>query len=211
MMKTVLVVEDLPDARALLCNLAEKTFPEARILSAGTLAQAKHRLHEAVPDLVLVDIGLPDGSGIELIRGLARTHPETVCVVTTVLGDDGHIVGAFSAGAQGYLLKGQAPVLIERQLRQIEMGIPALSPTVARRIIDHFQRTGPVEAASETLTEREREVLALIAKGLRNADVAKALDVSATTIASHIKNIYRKLGISSRAEATRHATRIGLL
>lgn len=211
MMKTVLVVEDLPDARALLCNLAEKTFPEARILYAGTLAQAKHRLHEAVPDLVLVDIGLPDGSGIELIRGLARTHPETVCVVTTVLGDDGHIVGAFSAGAQGYLLKGQAPVLIERQLRQIEMGIPALSPTVARRIIDHFQRTGPVEAASETLTEREREVLALIAKGLRNADVAKALDVSATTIASHIKNIYRKLGISSRAEATRHATRIGLL
>lgn len=210
-MKTVLVVEDLPDARALLCNLVEKTFPEARILSAGTLAQAKHRLDEAVPDLALVDIGLPDGSGIELIRGLARTHPETVCVVTTVLGDDGHIVGAFSAGARGYLLKGQAPVLIERQLRQVEMGIPALSPTVARRIIDHFQRTGPVEAASETLTEREREVLALIAKGLRNADVAKALNVSATTIASHIKNIYRKLGISSRAEATRHATRIGLL
>jgi len=209
--RTVLVVEDLPDARALLCNLAKKTFANARIFSAASIAQARHRVGEVVPDLALIDIGLPDGSGIELIRGLTRIHPETICVVTTVLGDDGHIVGALSAGAQGYLLKGQPPVLIERQLRQIELGIPALSPTIARRIMEHFQRTGPIEPESETLTGREQQVLALIAKGLRNADVAKALDVSATTVASHVKNIYRKLGISSRAEATRHATRIGLL
>lgn len=210
-MKTVLVVEDLPDARRQLCSLAGNIFADARIVAAGTIAQAKLQMSETIPDLALIDIGLPDGSGIELIRELARAHPDTICVVTTVLGDDSHIVGALSAGAKGYLLKGQPPALIERQLHQIEMGIPALSPTIARRIMDHFQRTGPIEAASERLTGREQEVLALIAKGLRNADVAKALEISMTTVASHIKNIYRKLDISSRAEATQHAARIGLL
>ncbi|WP_421952473.1 LuxR C-terminal-related transcriptional regulator [Pelagibacterium sp.] len=211
MIETILIVEDQPDARLLLVELAGRTFAGAHIETASTIGQGRHALSLDVPDLALIDIGLPDGSGLDLIRDISHRCPETICVVTTVLDDDGHIVNAFSAGAHGYLLKGQAPLLIERQLRNIELGIPALSPTIARRVIEHFRRTGPIDEPDGILTEREQEVLSYIAKGMRNTDVARVLEVSATTVASHIKNIYRKLNISSRAEATRHATRIGLL
>lgn len=88
--------------------------------------------------------------------------------------------------------------------------MPALSPTIARRIMEHFQRTGPIDGDTEKLTSRELDVLTLVGKGLRNADVALALGLAETTIATHIKTIYRKLGISTRAEAARHAIRMGL-
>lgn len=127
-----------------------------------------------------------------------------------MLGDDVHIVAALSAGAQGYLLKEQARPLLVRHLQQAREGIPALSPSVARRIMDHFQKTGPTQEADMLLTGREQEVLALISRGLRNAEVARALGLQDSTIASYIKTIYRKLNISSRAEATLCATRLGL-
>ncbi|RUT35198.1 response regulator transcription factor [Arsenicitalea aurantiaca] len=209
-MSRLLIVEDLPEARAWLAEIAGCAFPEAVIATAPTLAEALAAADEGNWDMALVDLGLPDGSGLDVIRRLARTAPQALCVITTVLGDDAHIVAALSAGAQGYLLKGQPREQIHRQLVQLRHGIPALSPTIARRIMEHFQRTGPVAEPSGELTPRETEVLALIARGLRNADVAIALGLAETTIATHIKAIYRKLGISSRAEASRHASRLGL-
>ncbi|WP_312412661.1 LuxR C-terminal-related transcriptional regulator [Shinella sp.] len=99
--------------------------------------------------------------------------------------------------------------MLIRQLTQTAQGIPALSPSVARRIMEHFQRTGP-SAADDALTSRERDVLALIGKGFRNSEVAQAFDLFEHTVAGHIKNIYKKLDISSRAEASWHAVRLGL-
>jgi DNA-binding NarL/FixJ family response regulator len=208
-MNNVLIVEDLSETRRWLAGTVTAAWPGCTIHEAAGMrlgiAEAAARNH----DVALIDLGLPDGSGVEVLRAIRLLTPDAVCVVTTVMGDDASIVGALSAGAQGYLLKEQPEALLVRQLRQMTEGIPALSPSVARRIMEHFRRTGPA-AAEDGLTVREREVLALIGRGLRNGEVAQALGISENTVAGYIKDIYRKLGISSRAEASWHAARLGL-
>lgn len=209
-MQNVIIVEDVAETRLWLHQMATEAFPGCKTVLVGSVRAALAALESAEPDVALIDIGLPDGSGIDLLRQIRRRYPSILCVITTVLGDDANIVAALSVGANGYLLKEQAPDRIVRQLAQLADGIPALSPSIARRIMEHFRLTGPVDSEETTLTARERQVLGLISRGLRNADVARQLGLSETTVASHIKSIYRKLGISSRAEATWHATRMGL-
>lgn len=205
----VLIVEDLSETRRWLSDVVTAAFPGCTIYEAASqssgIAQSIRRDYA----LSLIDLGLPDGSGLEVLRKLRALQPEAICVVTTIMGDDASIVGALSAGADGYLLKEHPRDLLVAQLKQVVAGIPALSPSVARRIMQHFQRTGPT-AAEDNLTMREREVLGLIGRGLRNAEVAQALHLSENTVAGYIKDIYRKLGISTRAEASWHATRLGL-
>ena len=208
-MTKILIVEDLSETRRWLSEIVSAAFEQSEIHEAASMragiAQAAARDY----DVALIDLGLPDGSGLDVLRNLRLLRPQTVCVVTTVMGDDASIVGALSAGAQGYLLKEQPQDLLVRQLKQMAEGIPALSPSVARRIMEHFKRTGPA-APEDDLTGREREVLGLIGRGLRNGEVAEALGISENTVAGYIKDIYRKLGISSRAEASWHAARLGL-
>ncbi|NKX45351.1 response regulator [Roseicyclus persicicus] len=208
-MKDVLIVEDLSETRQWLAGLVRAAFEGCTVHEATDTRSGLAQLAARTYDLALIDLGLPDGSGLDVLRRLHQTAPETLAVVTTVMGDDASIVGALSAGAQGYLLKEQPEALLTRQLRQLTLGIPALSPSVARRIMEHFRRTGPI-AEEETLTQREREVLALIGRGLRNGEAAQALGLAESTVAGYIKEIYRKLGISSRAEASWHAVRYGL-
>ena len=208
-MTKILIVEDVSETRRWLSEIVSAAFDGSEIHEAASMragiAQAAARDY----DVALIDLGLPDGSGLDVLRNLRLLRPQTVCVVTTVMGDDASIVGALSAGAQGYLLKEQPQDLLVRQLKQMTEGIPALSPSVARRIMEHFKRTGPA-APEDDLTGREREVLGLIGRGLRNGEVAEALGISENTVAGYIKDIYRKLGISSRAEASWHAARLGL-
>lgn len=205
----VLIVEDLSESRRWLRGIVAAAFPECEIHEAASMRAGLAQVADRACDLALIDLGLPDGSGLEVVRALRGTRPDSICVVTTVMGDDASIVGALSAGAQGYLLKEQPQDLLTRQLKQVAEGIPALSPSVARRIMEHFKRTGPA-AADNDLTGREREVLGLIGRGLRNGEVAETLRISENTVAGYIKDIYRKLGISSRAEASWHAARLGL-
>lgn len=209
--RDILILEDIPETRQWLGEILRAAFGECRVTEAATVREGIARCAAQAFDLALIDLGLPDGTGLEVVRRLRANHAATVCVVTTVMGDDAHIVTALSAGAQGYILKDQARELIIRQLAQAAEGIPALSPPVARRIMDHFRLTGPCEGPEAKLTARETEVLGLIARGLRIADAALALGLAEGTVATHIKAIYRKLGIGSRAEAALHATRLGLL
>jgi DNA-binding NarL/FixJ family response regulator len=207
----VLVVEDLAVTRAWLSDLLRVAYSaDCHITLADSVRSGKDAIARGCFDLALIDLGLPDGSGIEVLRALRRHHAETLCVVTTVMGDDAHIVAALSAGAHGYLLKEQPADVLVRQLSQLVDGVPALSPSVARRIMEHFSRTGPAAAQESDLTAREREVLALVSRGLRNAEVARQLGTAESTVSTHVKSIYRKLGISSRAEASWHAARMGL-
>ena len=208
--ETLLIVEDVPEALVWLSDLAQTAFPGVAVGTARTVREAAARMGDGAWDMALVDLGLPDGSGVDIIRRLKAVSPDTICIVSTVLGDDAHIVAALSAGAQGYVLKGQPEAVVRRQLLQLQHGIPALSPAIARRIMEHFQRTGPVEGETQALTARETDVLAMVSKGFRNAEVAQALGLAESTIATHVKSIYRKLGISSRAEAALHAARMGL-
>ena len=210
-MRSILIVEDVAETSRWLAAIAADAFADSTIDCVATVQGALSFLRRLTPDIALVDLGLPDGSGLEVLKELRARTPAAVSVVTTVMGDDASIVAALSMGANGYILKEQAAERIARQLAQISEGVPALSPSVARRIMEHFQRTGPVLNDEADLTMWEREVLGLIGRGLRNVDVARHLSIAETTVASHLKAVYRKLGISSRAEASWHATRMGLL
>lgn len=211
-MNRILLVEDMPGERSRLAAIALAAFADAVIDEAGTRRQAIELCAAQAHGLALVDLGLPDGSGVDVLRELRANRPDTVCVVVTVMGDDASIVTALSAGAHGYLLKEQPDEVLTRLLRQINDGAPPLSPSVARRIMDHFRLTGPCECPEASrLTARETEVLGLVARGLRIADAAVAMGVAEGTVASHVKSIYRKLNIGSRAEAALHAARMGLL
>ncbi|MFN7055991.1 LuxR C-terminal-related transcriptional regulator [Hyphomonas sp.] len=208
-MTHLLILEDIPETRAWLCEIALAAFPGCTVREESTVRGGLTAASAEAFDLAMIDLGLPDGSGLDVLRRLKDLKPETVCIVTTIMGDDAWIVGALSAGANGYLLKDQPKDILTRQLQQIADGVPALSPSIARRIMDHFRLTGPA-APEESLTPRERDVLALIGRGMRNNEVARSLGLSDNTVAGYIKGIYRKLGISSRAEASWHATRMGL-
>jgi DNA-binding NarL/FixJ family response regulator len=207
--KQILIVEDIAETRRWLAQTATRAFPGCVIREEGGVRAGCAAVLAEAFDLALIDLGLPDGSGLEVLRAMRQMQPEALAVVTTSVGDDAFVVAALSAGAHGYLLKNQPQDTLVRQLTQMAEGVPALSPAIARRIMEHFRMTGPA-APEADLTARERDVLALIGRGLRNAEVAGELGLSENTVAGYIKNIYRKLGISSRAEAAWQAARMGL-
>lgn len=209
-MKHVLIVEDIPEARRWLADIVITAFPSCMVHEASTVADGKVAAANQQFCLAMIDLRLPDGTGLDVLRFLRHTSPGTICVITTVVGDDSHIVASLAAGAHGYLLKQQPAEQLSRQLVQMAEGVPALSPSIARRIMEHFRMTGPTTDCDDSLSEREKQTLSLISRGLRNSDVAESLGIAESTVASYIKSIYRKLGISSRAEASWHATRLGL-
>ncbi|MDQ7071694.1 MAG: response regulator transcription factor [Rhodobacterales bacterium] len=209
-MKTALILEDVAETREWLARLLKSAFDGIWVDLAPNCATGIAAAASRDYDLALLDLMLPDGSGLDVLREMRRNGSAAKCIVTTVIADDSYIVAALAAGADGYLLKEQPEAVLIRQLRQISSGIPALSPSIAKRIMEHFRLTGPFDDDSPALTNREKDVLSLISRGLRNAEVATELGLTKSTVASYIKDIYRKLGISSHAEASWHASRMGL-
>ena len=207
-----LVVDDLPSSRDWLAQALGLAFPGIAVAQAGSLAEADAAMESGVPPLALVDLGLPDGSGVQLIQRLLQRDPACVCVVATVFDDDAHLFPALAAGAQGYVLKDQSPQALAAMLQGIAAGQPPLSPSIARRLLRHFQPVPlPTAAEEPALTARETDVLRLVAKGYSVPEVAQALVLSRHTVVGYLKDIYRKLRVSSRAEATLEATRRGLV
>jgi len=202
-----LLVDDLAHCRAWLRDALQRAFPGIAVAEADTLARAKTLLDPA-PGLALIDLGLADGNGAQLIETLARQG--TLCIVATVFDDDAHLFQALRCGAQGYVLKDQTPDGLADMLRGIAIGQPPLSPSIARRLLRHF---GPPPAVADDagLTPRETEVLRLIAKGYTVQEVADTFQLSRHTVAGYLKDIYRKLSVNSRAEATMEAARRGIV
>jgi DNA-binding NarL/FixJ family response regulator len=208
-----LVVDDLAPSRQWLAQALRAAFPGIEIVPAATLREALS-LIDPPPPLALIDLGLPDGSGVELIEALQRAGAGTLCIVATVFDDDAHLFPALRAGAQGYVLKDQAPETLADMLRGIAAGRPPLSPSIARRLLRHFQPSPtptPTAGADPHLTPRETDVLRLTAKGLTLVEVADALAISRHTVSGYLKDIYRKLSVSTRAEAALEAARLGLV
>ncbi|WP_428623086.1 response regulator [Sedimenticola sp.] len=208
-MQRALIVEDTPEARDWMADALGSVFPGITVRLAASVAEASDRLDRCRYDLALIDLHLPDGNGVDLIARINSESPQTLCVVVTIYDDDQHLFPALQAGAGGYLLKDMPGDQFVRRLRGIADGEPPLSPAIARRLLGHFGTPAP--ELDHDLTPREREVLTLIAKGIKLADVAEALSISRHTAGDHVKSIYRKLNISSRAEATLEAARLGFI
>ena len=165
-MQSVWVLEDLPESHAWLGKALDAVFPKIAVQRFFRLADALQAARTlAPPDLALIDLSLPDGSGIGLIKLLNELAPHTVCVVASIYDDDLHLMPALRAGAQGFLLKDQSWEQIAELLRGIAEGRPPLSPAIARRLLAHF-RPQMHTVMSEPLTQRETEVLGIIAKGM---------------------------------------------
>lgn len=212
-MKQGLVVEDQPALTRWLGETLVEAFPGIVVRSTDTLAGARAAVATQAPEIALIDLGLPDGSGIDLIAELAASHPACHCIVTTIYADDQHLFPALRAGAAGYLLKDQPRERTVIALRGIAAGEPPLSASIARRLLRVFGDDKATRPTAETpkLTPRERETLTLIAKGFKIAEVAETLGVTRNTAHEFVKNVYRKLKIGCRAEATVEATRMGLI
>ncbi|MFM7332563.1 MAG: response regulator [Brachymonas sp.] len=217
-MKTALVVEDLPDIRHWLAQTAQLAFPQLAIHSAARVQEALQHVGAQTFDLALVDLGLPDGSGVQVLSALRDAQPQVISVVVTIHDDDEHLFPALQAGAFGYLLKDQPQHLLVAQLLRITQGEPPLSPAIARRVLAYFsqaqqRRQQQVKALEGqiSLSERENDVLLRVSKGFTLLEISKQLGISRHTVADHVKQIYRKLGVSSRAEAALEAVHRGIV
>lgn len=222
-----LILDDDPMLRDDLAGVVTATFPDLVVTAVAGVGAARAWL-DGVQDkdersgkdggplrLAVIDLGLPDGSGIDIIRAAKAAQPEAVVIVATIFDDDTHLFDAIAAGADGYLVKDADIASLGRYLQRIHDGEPPLSPSVARRMMAHFRALAPpatpAAAAGETpITAREAEVLGLLGRGLRTIDVARMLGLSEHTVSSHVKSIYAKLNISCRAEAALEAARRGL-
>ncbi len=205
-----LVVDDLAEARQWLVAALQTAFPGIEVETAATLGEA-FALIELPPQLALIDLGLPDGNGTQLIEALRSRGADTLCIVSTVFDDDAHLFPALRAGAQGYVLKDRDRDALAGMLQGIAAGQPPLSPSIARRLLRHFQPTPVAPEDEAPLTPRETEVLRLTAKGLTLQEVADALGLSRHTVSGYLKDIYRKLSVGTRAEAALEAARRGLV
>lgn len=209
-MKKALILEDNSETLAWMQDRFRNVFPDHIVMPAITIHQAEKLLAQHTFGIALIDLKLPDGSGIELIREINQSHPTTTCIVVTIYDDDHHLFPALRAGAHGYLLKDMINSQFEARLKLTEQGEPALSPIVARKILKYFGQITPTQE-THNLTKRELEVLTFISKGFTSQEVADLLSISSYTVKEYIKNIYRKLNISSRSEATLEAYRLGLI
>ncbi len=243
----VLIVEDNPVARSFLCRVVRESFSDTLVITeAGDLETARRQVGVIDPlraelsvdpfKLVLVDLELPDGNGMELLAELAR-YPATK-IVTTLYSDDDHLFPALQCGADGYLLKEDRFEVLVEELQKIVRGQPPLSPAIARRLLSHF-RQGPggmgglaepglagtsgfqssrpmplgrgAPLDHERLTPRESEVLTYLSKGFTIKEIANLMGIKWFTVNDHIKSIYKKLNVSSRAEAAVLASKQGLV
>lgn len=217
----IALVEDQP---ALLKQLqrALSRFEELEIVATAQDGErAVELLPEARPDVVLLDLELPDFNGIEVTRRLLRRIPETAILILTSFDDEQKVYEAIQAGASGYLVKRVGPEKIRASIHEVLAGGTVLEPLIARRFWNHFQSVGPgagtagQEPAAVTdpwdLTPTELEILRFLAKGLTNAEVGEVLTLEVRTVRRHLARLYRKMGVDSHVAAVVAGLRAGII
>jgi DNA-binding NarL/FixJ family response regulator len=207
-MATVLV-EDDPATRAYLLDALQRCTALQPVYFADSVAGGLAALQKHHPKLLLVDLGLPDGEGTQLIAHAARMLPRPEVLVISSLGDESHVVRALEAGASGYLLKDESPEAIGQAALKVLDGEAPISPAIAVHLLKRFRPMQ--EPVNNPLSDREVDILKLIAKGLRHDEVADTLGLKYSTVVSYVRDIYRKLSVHSRTEALFEARQLGLL
>ncbi|MCA2011991.1 response regulator transcription factor [Cereibacter sphaeroides] len=211
----VLIVEDRVETAKRLASAVDQ-LPQFRICAIahtrqdGLAALARHR-----PRAVLVDLGLPDGSGVDIIRAADAADWACDALVVTVFGDEARVIDAIRAGAKGYVLKNDRLEDIGRRLRTVLEGGSPISPQIARYLLALVPRGAAQQGGQDapsgiSLTAREQDILRLIARGFKRQEVADKLNITLGTVGTHVNNVYRKLEVSSNTEAVAVANRLGL-
>ncbi|MBI4928356.1 MAG: response regulator transcription factor [Anaerolineae bacterium] len=208
---TVLIADDHTLFRSGLRALLN-LFPDIQVVGeSSTGEETVHKTMEQQPDIVLMDIQMPDVNGIEATRQITSKSPHTRVIIVTMFEDDSSVFSAMRAGARGYILKDAGEEEVLRAIRGVASGEAIFGPAIARRLVDFFSK--PQREPSlvfPELTEREREILDLIARGETNAGIVQRLVLSPNTVRNHISNIFSKLLVTDRAEAIQRAREAGL-
>lgn len=206
----VAIVEDDAETRL---RIARSILADPELRLEGdyeTAGAALTGLARTVPDVVLVDLGLPDMSGLELIRIIARQYQRCDILVFTVFGDEANVLASLEAGARGYILKGNLSHDIGIDIRDLKAGGSPLSPLIAKHLLKRLG-TAPTRERADLLSPRETEILNAISRGFTYAETAKLMDIGVTTVHTHLKRVYRKLAVGSKTEAIFEANKLGLL
>ena len=205
----ILIADDHLVVREGLRAILEATEDLVPVGEAADGAEAVRLVGELSPDVVLMDLRMPGVDGIEAIRQIKARYPEVEIVILTTYDDDEYIVRGLRAGARGYLLKDAGRKVLFEAIRAAARGESLLPPAVIAKVVAHLAEPKPVEAGR--LSDREREVLALLAQGAANKEIAARLHITERTVKAHVTGIFNKLGVNSRAEAVAVALRSGLL
>jgi DNA-binding NarL/FixJ family response regulator len=211
-MLSVLLVEDDVRFRELVSAALAGVADMKLFAAVETGGAALEALETTEPHVLLVDLGLPDMSGLDVIRHCAARYPQCEIMVISVFGDEQHILSSIEAGATGYLLKDALPTDLVGQIRTLRAGGSPISPVIARQLLKRrWSETRSDGPPAENLSERERSVLGLVAKGYTFPEIARLLDISAHSVTTYVKRTYRKLHVNSKTEAVYEARKMGLL
>lgn len=205
------MADDHQVVRAGLVSLLEQQHDFVVVGEAGTGREAVRLAAELEPDVALMDLQMPVMDGVEATETIRSRNPATEVLVLTTFDDDELIWGAIRAGAKGYLLKDAPPDALFNAIRKVAAGETLIPPEILSRLTEVIRQGGPAVETEEQLTDREREILHLIARGLSNKEIAAALFISDNTVKTHISNLFEKLGVNDRTQAVTTALRLGLI
>lgn len=172
--------------------------------------QAVKMEQELIPDVILMDLMMPEMDGIECIKQIKTQHPKARILVLTNFAGEDMIFPAIKAGAMGYHLKDSSPEALIEAIRQVSRGVASLHPSIAKKVLDELHNADKQSAPGESLTQREMEVLRMIAQGYENKEIGEKLVISEATVRTHVSNILGKLHLASRTQAALYALREGL-
>lgn len=208
----IIVVDDHVLFREGLAAIVRSESDIEIVGQAGTVHEAIEIVSALKPDMVLMDFGLPDGTGADATQAILKEHPECKIVFLTMSEEDENLFAAIRSGAKGYLLKNMHPSKLVSALRSVQQGESALSRSMTLRLMEELARTkAPSQMSDPTLTRRELEVLRELALGLSNAEIAEHLFISENTVKYHVHSILEKLGLSDRRDAAIYAREHGLI
>lgn len=220
----VVLIEDDPNTLDHLGNIISQSSRLNLLGTATTASDAQSLLFMQTPHVALIDLGLPDSSGVTLIDWLSRNKPQVEVLVITAFADDDHVIRSLEAGASGYLLKDYSAEELEAHILEVAQGGSPISPLIARQLLSRMQprsaALAPAAGASNQaqeaarqhmITDRELKVIQQVAKGFTVPEIAEQMGISTHTVSTHVKRIYRKLHVHTRAEAVYEASVIGLL
>jgi len=207
----ILIADDHPVVREGLIAMLSRELDFKVIGEAKDGAEAVNRVRELSPDVVLMDLRMPEMDGVEAMRQIRAVNPDVKFIILTTYSDDDYIFSGIEAGARAYLLKDAPREELFKAIRAVHRGESLIQPVVASKLLDRFSQLSRRTPSGEELSQRELEVLCLMAKGSANKEISAELKIAQSTVKTHITNIFQKLGVNDRTEAVTQAIKKGII